>query len=100
MTTTYPAGKPAYDCSRTRADHTKTPGCRSVLAAMVDEVVAHRFLQVVAPEEIALALAAADEVTDRQARSQRALQLRVERARYDAARAERAFHRCDPVSVR
>jgi DNA invertase Pin-like site-specific DNA recombinase len=76
MTTTYPAGKPAYDCSRTRADHTKTPGCRSVLAAMVDEVVAHRFLQVVAPEAIALALAAADEVTDRQARSHRALALR------------------------
>ena len=96
MTTTYPAGKPAYDCSRTRSDHTKTPGCRSVLAAMVDEVVAHRLLQVVAPEEIALALAAADEVTDRQARSRRALELRVERARYDAARAERAFHQCDP----
>lgn len=96
MTTTYPAGKPAYDCSRTRSDHTKTPGCRSVLAAMVDEVVAHRLLQVVAPEEIALALAAADEVADRQARSRRALELRVERARYDAARAERAFHQCDP----
>lgn len=96
MSTTYPAGKPAYDCSRTRSDHTKTPGCRSVLAAMVDEVVAHRFLQVVAPEEIALALAAADEVADRQARSRRALELRVERARYDAARAERAFHQCDP----
>jgi hypothetical protein len=96
MTTTYPAGKPAYDCSRTRADHTKTPGCRSVLAAMVDAVVAPRLLQVVAPEEIALALAAADEVTDRHARSRRALALRVERARYDAARAERAFHQCDP----
>jgi DNA invertase Pin-like site-specific DNA recombinase len=96
MTTTYPAGKPAYDCSRTRSDHTKTPGCRSVLAAMVGEVVAHRFLQVIAPEEIALALAAADEVADRQARSRRALELRVERARYDAARAERAFHQCDP----
>lgn len=96
MSTTYPAGKPAYDCSRTRSDHTKVPGCRSVLAAMVDEVVAHRFLQVVAPEEIALALAAADEVADRQARSRRALELRVERARYDAARAERAFHQCDP----
>jgi DNA invertase Pin-like site-specific DNA recombinase len=96
MTTTYPAGKPAYDCSRTRSDHTKTPGCRSVLAAIVDEVVAPRLLQVVAPEEIALALAAADEVADRQARSRRALELRVERARYDAARAERAFHQCDP----
>jgi DNA invertase Pin-like site-specific DNA recombinase len=96
MTTTYPAGKPAYDCSRTRSDHTKTPGCRSVLAAMVDEVVASRLLQVVAPEEIALALAAADEVADRHARSRRALELRVERARYDAVRAERAFHQCDP----
>lgn len=96
MTTTYPAGKPAYDCSRTRSDHTKTPGCRSVLAAMVDEMVVQRLLLVVAPEEIALALAAADEVADRQARSRRALALRVERARYDAARAERAFHQCDP----
>ncbi len=96
MTTTYPAGKPAYDCSRTRSDHTKTAGCRSVLAAIVDEVVAPRLLQVVAPEEIALALAAADEVADRHARSRRALELRVERARYDAARAERAFHQCDP----
>jgi Recombinase zinc beta ribbon domain len=96
MTTTYPAGKPAYDCSRTRSDHTKTPGCRSVLAAVVDAVVVPRLLQVVAPEEIALALAAADEVADRHARSRRALALRVERARYDAARAERAFHQCDP----
>lgn len=96
MSTTYPAGKPAYDCSRTRSDHTKTPGCRSVLAAIVDEVVGQRLLQVVAPEEIALALAAADEVADRHARSRRALELRVERARYEAARAERAFHHCDP----
>jgi DNA invertase Pin-like site-specific DNA recombinase len=96
MTTTYPTGKPAYDCSRARADHTKTPGCRSVLAAMVDAVVAQRLLQVVAPEEIALALAAADEVADRRARSRRALELRVERARYEAVRAERAFHHCDP----
>jgi hypothetical protein len=63
---------------------------------MVDEVVAQRLLQVVAPEEIALALAAADEVADRHARSRRALELRVERARYEAARAERAFHHCDP----
>jgi hypothetical protein len=55
-----------------------------------------RLLQVVAPAEIALALAAADEVADRQARSRRALELRVERARYEAVRAERAFHRCDP----
>ena len=49
-----------------------------------------------APEEIALALAAADQVADRRARSTRAVELRVERARDEAARAERAFHACEP----
>src|SRR5262249_11103113 len=37
-----------------------------------------------------------DEVAERRARSTRAIHLRVERARYEAARAERAFHRCEP----
>ena len=59
-------------------------------------MVGRRLLEVLAPEEIALALAAADEVTAREANHNRALELRVERTRYEAARAERAFHRCDP----
>jgi len=96
MTTNYPAGRAAYDCSHSRADHTKTPGCRSVMAEVVDGAVARRVLEVVAPEQIAVALAAADEVTDRRARTSRALELQVERTRYEAVRAERAFHNCDP----
>ena len=63
---------------------------------MVDELVAGRLLKALAPEEIALALAAADEFADRRPRSDRALELRVERARYEAIRAERAFHACEP----
>lgn len=63
---------------------------------MVDELIARRLLEALAPEEIALALAAADEVADRRARSTRAVELRVERAHYDAIRAERAFHACEP----
>jgi excisionase family DNA binding protein len=85
-----------YDCTHSRADHINTPGCRSVKAAVVDELIARRLLGALAPEEIALALAAADQVTDRRARSSRAVELRVERARYDAVRAERAFHACEP----
>src|SRR5262249_45848097 len=50
----------------------------------------------VAPEQLAPALAAADEVAERHGRTSRALELRAERARYQAARAERAFHQCDP----
>ena len=77
-------------------EHIRTPACRSVKAAGVDELVARRLLEALAPEEIALALSAADELQDRRARSNRALELRVERARYEAVRAERAFHACEP----
>jgi len=91
-----PEQSPSYDCSRSRADHVQTPACRSVAAAAVDELVARRLLEALAPQEITLALRAADEVTVRRARSSRALELRVERARYDAVRAERAFHQCEP----
>ena len=76
-----------------RADHVNTPACRSVKAAVIDELVARRLLAALAPEEGALALAAADEVDDRRTRSTGA----VQRARcYDAVRAERAFHACEP----
>ena len=89
-------GKAIYDCTHTRADHRTTPGCRSILAGMIDDAVAQRLLAVVTPTTIAVALAAADEVLDRRQRNTRALELRVERARYEADRAERAFHRCEP----
>jgi DNA invertase Pin-like site-specific DNA recombinase len=96
MCTFYNGDIPNYDCSLSRKDHARTPACRSIKALVVDELVAHRLLQALAPQEIALALKAADEVQDRRARSNRALELRVERARYETARAERAFHQCDP----
>jgi excisionase family DNA binding protein len=84
-----------YDCS-SRANHIQTKACRSVKAAVVDELIAGRLLQALEPEQIALALRAADEFQDRRARSNRARELRVERARYEAIRAERAFHACEP----
>ncbi|HWX27284.1 MAG TPA: recombinase family protein [Steroidobacteraceae bacterium] len=96
MSTTCSGGKPIYDCTHSRADHVTTAQCRSVLAEVVDRVVGQRLLEVLAPQEIALALAAVDEVTTRKANRNRALELRVERTRYEAARAERAFHHCDP----
>lgn len=96
MVVGYPSGKATYDCCHSRSNHTNTPGCRAVMAATVDAAVAQRVLAMVTPHEIALALAAADEVMDRRARSTRALELRVERARYEAARAECAFHHCEP----
>ena len=84
-----------YECS-SKADLMSTPACRSVTADTVDNAVAGRLLGALNPEEVALALAAADEVVDRRHRRSRAAELAVERARYEAARAERAFHACEP----
>lgn len=85
-----------YECGHARADHINTPACRSIKTTVIDELIARRVLEAVAPEETALALAAADEVAERRTRASRAVELRVERAQYEAARAERAFHACEP----
>src|ERR1700687_2738820 len=96
MSTSYSSGGPYYECSNSRSNHRMAPGCRSMVATIIDVAVAERLFAAVAPEQIALALAAADEVTTRRDHRLRALELQVERARYEAARAERAFHRCEP----
>jgi excisionase family DNA binding protein len=96
MTTNYhTAQRPSYECS-SRRDQLTTPTCRSVTAATVDTAVAAALLDALTPGQVALALSAADEVTGRHQRTGRAAELAAERARYDADRAERAFHQVEP----
>jgi DNA invertase Pin-like site-specific DNA recombinase/predicted DNA-binding transcriptional regulator AlpA len=87
---------PRYECGHSRADHVATPLCGSVRADTIDAVAADALLAAIAPDQVALALAAAEQVTVRRQRSVRAAELAVERARYDADRAERAFLACEP----
>ncbi|MEX5713704.1 recombinase family protein [Parafrankia sp. FMc6] len=89
------SGRGAYECS-SRLLREQTPTCRSILAATVDQAVARALLDAVTPEQISLALDAAGQVTDRHHRGIRAAELAAERARYDADRAERAFHAAEP----
>ena len=96
MSTYYSGGKPGHDCAHSRSDKVNTPACRGVMGQAIEQAIAERLLAAVAPDQITLALSAADAVADRATRATRAVELRVERARYDAARAERAFHQCDP----
>ena len=86
--------RPAYECSR-RADQLTTATCRSIAASTVDTAVTE-MLAALSPAELSLALAAADEVADRRQRTSRAAELAVERARYEADRAERAFCQVEP----
>ena len=86
--------RPSYECAR--ADRLTTPTCRSVAAATVDDAVADALLGALTPEQVTLALAAADEVAGRHQRASRAAELAVERAHYEADRAERAFSQVEP----
>ena len=96
MSTRYQGRHGYYECSHSRADRTTTDTCRSVRADIVDTAVAERLLEALEPDQVALALAAADEVADRRGRSIRAAELAVERARYQADRAERALDAVEP----
>jgi len=87
---------PRYECGHSRADHVATRLCGSVRSDTIDAVAADALLAAVNPDQVALALAAAEQVTIRRQRSVRAAELAVERARYDADRAERAFLACEP----
>jgi DNA invertase Pin-like site-specific DNA recombinase len=88
-------GRAYYTC-RARCDRQTTPGCQHASAATIDAAVAQALFTAIAPGELALAIAAAAEVTGRRQRATRAAELAVERARYQAGRAERAFCACEP----
>ena len=95
MTNYHTDQRPSYECS-SRRDRLTTPSCRTVAAACVDDAVAGALLDALTPGQIVLALSAADEVSGRRQRVSRAAELAVERARYDADRAERAFCQVEP----
>ena len=95
MTNYHTDQRPSYECS-SRRDRLTTPSCRTVVAACVDDAVAGALLDALTPGQIVLALSAADEVAGRRQRVSRAAELAVERARYEADRAERAFGQVEP----
>jgi Recombinase zinc beta ribbon domain/Helix-turn-helix domain len=88
-------GHAAYEC-HSRLDLLNTPTCRSIAAATIDHAVTERLLAALTPSEVALAFAAADQVEQRRSSTTRAAELAVDRARYEADRAERAFHAAEP----
>jgi excisionase family DNA binding protein len=100
MRTHYPRAKHhhvAYFCGASAKTHRlQSPTCRTVPAGPVDAAVARALLDALTPAEFARTLAAVDEVHARTHRSQRAAELAVERARYQAQRAERAFGQVEP----
>jgi DNA invertase Pin-like site-specific DNA recombinase len=87
---------PCYLCNRQRRDGLASKDCMSFRCNLLDAAMVEEVLQALQPAEIELALAALQELESRDRTISRQWQMRLERAEYEAALAERRYHEVDP----
>jgi DNA invertase Pin-like site-specific DNA recombinase len=86
---------PAYSCRYARQQY-NLPRCQEVRAIPVDTAVEQQLLAALAPDKLPLALAALEQLEHEADALQRQWQLRLERARFEAQRAQRQYHTVEP----
>jgi DNA invertase Pin-like site-specific DNA recombinase/transposase-like protein len=97
MGVSYSQDRGYYECrARSGPQPQRLPGCQHASAAIIDAAVTAALFSALEPAELDLAIAAAGEVASRGDRAARAAELAVQRAIYQADRAEAAFTACDP----
>ena len=87
---------PCYLCNRLRRDGSASKDCMSFRCDLLDAAIAAEVMQALQPAEIELALAALQELESRDRTISRQWQMRLERAEYEAALAERRYQEVDP----
>jgi DNA invertase Pin-like site-specific DNA recombinase len=87
---------PTYLCSWRRRDGLATRDCMSLRCDLLDAAIAVEVLKALQPAELELALAALRELELRDQTILRQWQMRLERAEYEAALAERRYEEADP----
>lgn len=84
-----------YTC-RARINDCNGPMCQSVSGVALDELVAEKILAALQPASLELSLSAADDLQQERRRLEEIWQQQLERARYDAERAERQYQAVEP----
>ena len=87
---------PCYLCNRLRREGSASKDCMSFRCDLLDAAIAEEVLKALQPAEIELALAALQELESRDRTISRQWQMRLERAEYEAALAERRYQEVDP----
>jgi len=85
----------AYVCSWQRSDYA-LPLCQSTSAEAIEASLAGQILEALQPAALAASLTAAGEVEQRRRQQTQQWEQRLERARYEAERAARQYHACEP----
>src|SRR5215831_18676347 len=87
---------PTYLCNRLRREGLARKDCLSFRCDRLDEAISEEVLKALQPAELELALAAMQELERRDESILRQWQMRLERAEYEAALAERRYQEVDP----
>ena len=89
---------PTYQCNLLRREGLATKSCMVFRCDLLDGVIAEEMLKALQPAELELALAALNELESRDQSILRQWQMRLERAEYEAALAERRYQEVDPAN--
>ena len=88
---------PCYQCNWLRRDGLSSKDCMSFRCDLLDAAISEEVLKALRPAELELALAALQELESRDQTILRQWQMRLERAEYEAALAERRYQQVDPA---
>lgn len=89
---------PTYLCSWKRREGLATKDCLSVRGDLLDNAISDAVFQALQPAELELAVTALKELEQRDQAIMRQWRMRIERAEYEAALAERRYQECDPAN--
>jgi DNA invertase Pin-like site-specific DNA recombinase len=87
---------PCYQCNWLRREGLASKDCISFRCHLLDAAIVEQVLEALQPAELELALAALQELEARDQTILRQWQMRLERAEYEAALAERRYQEVDP----
>lgn len=87
---------PTYLCNRLRREGLAKKDCMSFRCDLLDPIITEEVFQTLQPAELELALSALQELETRDQAVMRQWQMRLERAEYEAALAERRYEEVDP----
>ena len=84
-----------YSCGRAMVEYAE-PVCQGLAGRVLDDLVAAQVLAALEPAALELSLAAADDLEQERARLHQNWQQQIERARYQAERAQRQYDAAEP----
>jgi hypothetical protein len=87
-----------YLCNAQRRQGLATSDCMNVRSDLLDNAIGAEVLKALRPTELELALTALNELEQRDQAIMRQWHMRIERAEYEVALAERRYQECDPAN--